>query len=203
MEGRLHRWLHRLAEWSGIAALVHYFHRQHDGHRLGKFLYRVRHAPSYPVAVALLAMISAGTGLYPFGPVIVAATVFAPDRWRTIYLGASLGAAVGGALCAVVVETAGIQMVDSVFPEIRHHAYWERSAYWIGEHGALALAAIAALPVPQMPALIVSALGELNPVAIGGALFIGKLIKYGLYVGAVRLVLATIHHVQHAHHHDP
>lgn len=201
MDGKWRRGLHRLAEFTGIAALVRHFHQQHeghkDGHRIGRILYRIRHARIYPVAVAILAMVSAGTGLYPFGPVIVAATVFAVERWRSVYLSSCLGAAFGAALCALVIQTVGIGIVDTAFPEIRQNAYWERSAYWIGQHGALALTVIAALPVPQMPALIVSALGQLHPVAIAIALFFGKVLKYGVYVGAVRLVMASMHHVRH------
>lgn len=183
--------------------MVRHFHRQHEGEqggqRISRILYRIRHARIYPLVVGGLAVISAGTGLYPFGPVIVAATVFAVERWRSIYLGAALGAATGAALCALVVQVAGISMVDAAFPEVRQHAYWERSTYWIGRHGALAMGVIAALPVPEMPALIASALAQLHPLTIGVAIFLGKLVKYGVYISAVRLVMATMHH---AHHDD-
>ncbi len=198
MNGRLAGWVHRAAEVTGLAAVVAHFHRHgHAGQSspLGRLLYRVRHAQAYPVAVALLALISAATGLYPYGPVIIAAVVFAPERWRSSYLAACSGAALGGMACALLVETLGLGLVDGFFPEARQHEFWERSAYWIGHHGALALAVIGALPLPQMPALLVAALGDLNPLAIGAALFVGKLVKYGAYILATRVVLAALHRV--------
>ncbi|MBK7901422.1 MAG: hypothetical protein KA603_04270 [Azonexus sp.] len=199
MNGPLARWVHRAAEASGIAALVAHFHRhgrqEGEASRLGKMLYRARHSRAYPLAVALLAAVSAATGLYPYGPVIIAAVVFAPERWRSSYLAACVGAALGGMVTALLVETLGLGLVDSVFPGARAHEFWERSAYWIEQHGPLALAAIAALPLPQMPALLVSALGDLNPLAIGAALFAGKLVKYGAYILATRVVLAALHRV--------
>ena len=199
MNGPVARWVHRVAEVTGIAAAVVHFHRySRDGgeaSRIGRLLYRVRHSPLYPLTVALLALVSAGTGLYPYGPVIIAATVFAPDRWRSSYLAACAGTAARRMACALVLQTVGFNLVDEWFPGIREHEFWEQSAYWIGRHGAAALAAIGALPVPQMPALIVSALGNLHPVAIGLALFSGKLVKYGVYILATRVVLSALHRV--------
>lgn len=195
----LTRCLHRLAVLSGVHALVAHFQRhRHAAEQLdpgSRLLWRVRHARRYPLAVGLFALISAGTGLYPFGPVLVAATVFAPRRWKSVYLGAVCGAVLGGMLCAALVQGLGMQAVDWAFADIRQHEFWSLSAWWIHRHGSLALAVIAALPVPQMPALIVAALAELHPLTIGAALCVGKLVKYGVYVLVVQLLLRALREV--------
>ncbi len=195
----LTRWLHRLAVLSGVQALVAHFQRhRHAAEQLdpgSRLLWRVRHSRWYPLAVGLFALISAGTGLYPFGPVLVAATVFAPQRWRSVYFGALCGAALGGMLCAALVQGLGVQVIDWAFADIRQHEFWSLSAWWIQRHGSLALAVIAALPVPQMPALIVAALADLHPLTIGAALCAGKIVKYGVYVLAVKLLLRALREV--------
>ena len=196
---RLMRWGHRLAERSGLVQLVAYYSASlHSEQKLSagsRLLFRIRHGAAYPLLVALLAVLSAGTSLYPFGPVIVAATVFAPQRWLGVIVGATLGAACGATGLSFFVRLLGIGLVDTYFPEVRQSTMWSHSEYWIGQHGGLAIAAIAALPVPQMPALILAALSEMSLVTLALAMLAGKLVKYSLYVGGVRIVLRTIRQV--------
>jgi len=190
-------WLHRFAARCGIERLALHLHHHRDTpeklNRGSRMLFRIRHSAWYPAAIFLMAMISAGTGLYPVGPPLVAATVFAPQRWRAIYLFAALGAATGAMLCATLVQTSGISLIDTMFPDIRQHDWWEKSRYWIDLHGPIALAVIAGLPVPEMPALLLTALAEVPPPAIWAAIFCGKLFKYGIYIAATVAVVTAIH----------
>ena len=54
-------------------------------------------------------------------------------------------------------------------------------SHWISRYGWVALLAFAALPVPQMPVLLLSALSHISLAKIAVAILIGKLIKYGIY----------------------
>jgi membrane protein YqaA with SNARE-associated domain len=137
---------------------------------------------SYPIVVGLLAAISAGSGLYPFGPVLIAAIVIAPRRWLWVYLASCIGAVVGVLVLAGMVELYGISVVDSMFPGLEHRSDWLRYTHWISHYGWVALMAFAALPIPQMPVLLLSALSHINLILIAVAVLIGKLIKYGIYV---------------------
>ncbi|MGE5472429.1 MAG: hypothetical protein ACM3X0_16665 [Bacteroidota bacterium] len=196
---RLLRWLHRLAVHSGLVRLVNFYtaglHAESKLQGGSRVLFRIRHSSWYPLLVAGLAVVSAGTSLYPFGPVIVAATVFAPNRWRGVIIGSALGATVGATAFVLLVHNLGLGLVDGLFPQLRLSSVWEYSAYWIAEHGSPALGAIAALPVPQMPALILAALSDMGVVNIALALLVGKAIKYTVYVLGVLLVLRSIRHV--------
>ncbi|KXB30071.1 hypothetical protein AT959_11875 [Dechloromonas denitrificans] len=196
---RLMRWVHRLAERSGLVPLVAYYtaslHSEKKLNAGSRLLFRIRHGAAYPLLVALLAILSAGTSLYPFGPVIVAATVFAPQRWLGVIVGATLGAVCGATGLTFFIRWLGLGLLDAYFPEIRQSAMWSHSEYWIGQYGELAIAAIAALPVPQMPALVLAALGEMSLATLALALLAGKLLKYSLYVGGVLVVLQAIRHV--------
>src|SRR5574343_1105575 len=125
---RLMRLVHGLAERSGLAQMVAFYlnglHAEHKRSRGGRWLFRIRRSHGYAVAVGLLAVLSAGTSLYPFGPVIVGATVFAPGRWRGVILGATLGAAIGAKTFVVVVQNMSDGMVYDWFPGIRTHSIW-------------------------------------------------------------------------------
>ena len=196
---RLMRWVHRLAMRSGLIRLVDFYLAGLNAERKlnagSRLLFGIRHSAWYPLLVGGLAVISAATSLYPFGPIIVAATVFAPNRWRGVIVGAALGAVIGASAFALLVQSYGVGLVDRFFPLLRESAIWEHSAYWINHHGSLALAAIAALPVPQMPAMILAALSEMGLLSITLALLVGKTLKYTVYVLGVLLVLRAIRHV--------
>jgi len=58
---------------------------------------------------------------------------------------------------------------------------WLQASAWLSEWGLYALFAIAALPLPQTPAVAFAALVPLSPPGVFAALFLGKLVKYGLY----------------------
>jgi membrane protein YqaA with SNARE-associated domain len=158
-----------------------------------RILTGVQHSRIYPVVVSLLAAVSAGTGLYPFGPVLTAAIVIAPRRWRQIYIASCLGATAGVLVFAWTVEFYGLPVVDSMFPGIQQRSDWLRYTHWISRYGWIALLVFAALPAPQMPVLLLSALSQMGLAKIAAAVFIGKLIKYGIY-GVV--VLAALKVVQ-------
>ena len=196
---RLLRWLHGLAVRSGLARLVERYldglKAEHKLDRRSRLLFRIRNSPAYPLLLAALSIVSAATSLYPFGPVIIAATVFAPGRWRSVIVAATLGAVAGAAAFAALAHAVGPEVVDGWFPGLRQSAVWADSAQWIGRHGVLALATITALPVPQMPALILAALGDMGLPAIILALLLGKGIKYTLYVLGVLLVLRALRRV--------
>ena len=155
-------------------------------------LHGLQLSPLYPVLVALLALVSAGTGLYPYGPVLAAFVVFAPERWRSIYLAACLGSAAGSMILAHTVQIVGGHLIADYFPGLEHSGRWMRAEKWVLAYGAWGLAAIAALPLPQLPPLLILALAKTPTWLIGLAILAGKLLKYGFYVLSVQLILKAI-----------
>lgn len=84
-------------------------------------------------------------------------------------------------------------MVESMFPGIEQRTDWLRYSHWISRYGWVALLVFAALPVPQMPALLLSALSHISLPKIAVVILIGKLIKYGIYGIVVLSALKSIH----------
>ena len=74
-----------LLEKSGLKDVIERHHRDaaHGQARPGwrGVLHGSRLSIVYPLLVGLLAVVSAGTGLYPYGPVLIAAVLIAPERW--------------------------------------------------------------------------------------------------------------------------
>ena len=198
-----HAWVASFLRRSGLHTLVERYHReaeQFEARPRGgmeatwqSWLYRLRISFAFPLLVSVLALISAGTGLYPYGPVLVAAVVFAPQRWRSTYFAATLGAAMGAMVLAFAVQHFGERMITEYFPGLEHSEQWMQAEQWIETYGVMVLAAIAALPLPQLPPLLILSLTKTSPALIGLAILIGKLCKYGAYILAVQLILKAIH----------
>lgn len=186
--------------------MVEQHHHGNQSHKVGdhartenrwkSFLNVSRQSRAYPVLVGLLALISAGTSFYSFGPVLVAAIIIAPERWRSTYIAACSGAAVGATLLAFMVQTIGGHLIAVYFPGLEHSVDWLRADQLIRTYGILSLVAIAALPIPQLPPLLILALANKSPWLIGLAILVGKLCKYGLYILGVRLILQAMHRRQ-------
>lgn len=132
-------------------------------------------------------MVSAFTGLYAFGPIYILAIVISPARWKTLYIASCIGATVGVLILAGMVEYFGPHIVESFFPGLEQRSDWIQYTHWISKYGWIALMIFAALPIPQMPVLFLSALSNISLAKIAIAILIGKLVKYGVY-GAVTVV---------------
>ncbi len=183
------------------AAVERYRHKREQQQNAGanpsrfawtSVLHGLRLSPLYPVLAGLLALISAGTGLYPFGPVLAAFVAFAPERWRSIYLAACLGSAAGSMVLAHTVQIVGGHLIAEYFPGLEHSQRWISAERWMLAYGPWGLAGIAALPLPQLPPLLILALAKTPTALIGLAILAGKLLKYGVYVLSVQMILMAI-----------
>lgn len=190
MRDRFHQLLRRMAGGFGLPPPER--GRPGAGNRWLPLLERVRHARAYPFVIGLLAMVSAATGLYPFGPVLAAAVLVAPRRWWGTYLAACAGAVAGVLALAGMVQAYGLPWVAGLFPGIEQSAEWRRYTDWAGRYGWLALALVAALPLPQIPVLVLSALSHIGLGKIAAAVLLGKLVKYGLYGASVLALLRVV-----------
>jgi len=93
----------------------------------------------------------------------------------------SLGSATGGLILYWVFYYLGWSQIIAVYPELMQSKLWSDATRWVSAYGTWALLGIAALPLPQTPALIFTAILPLPALHVFLALFIGKLLKYGFY----------------------
>ena len=159
---------------------------------LGAVLLAAGNRKTFPVIVGLMAVVSAATGLYPFLPVLIAAVAIAPSRWRAIYLASVLGAATGAGLLASAIQLLGNELLARGFVRVGTLPHWLEAGQLVRSYGDYALAMVAALPVPQMPVLIVLALAKTSPWAVAAAVLVGKLAKYGVYIFGTELLFKAV-----------
>ena len=143
---------------------------------------RVRaHGPMYAPFVGLLAFLVTLSMSIPFGSLLAVSVLLAPRRWRLIVLCSSLGSAAGGMVLYLVFHHLGWTQLVAQYPEIARTAIWGNTSRWLAAYGVVALFAVAATPIPQTPAVLFAAISRFPAGEVLLALFLGKLLKYGLY----------------------
>lgn len=140
-----------------------------------------------PALTGLLALVQTATLSLPVTAVVVPAVLIARPQWKSIVLQAAFGSALGATLLVMVFHDWGWQAINAAFPTLLGSPAGQHVVAWVGKWGLLGLFAIAALPVPQAPALVFFALGQPVALQILVALLAGKLIKYGVVAGATVL----------------
>ena len=150
-----------------------------ESHLLQKLQHAARHR-FMPALVGALAFALTVSMTVPVTSALVPAVLLSPRRWRSVALQAAFGSALGATLLVLLFHHLGWAQLHAQFPAMLDSATWQRAIAWTVAYGAIALFAIAALPLPQTPALIFFAITEPPVAQIFLAVFLGKLIKYFL-----------------------
>ena len=149
--------------------------------RLRPLLELAHNSRTYPLTVGGLAFFATfGAGVF-FAPLMVLAVLLDRRRWLAMGFCAAIGSTAASVLLFLLFRWLGLGLLTVIAPNLPQSAEWARSTAWLQDYGAPALLLVAAIPFPQMPALIVAALAglPLGPVAL--ALLAGKLAKCGAY----------------------
>lgn len=159
------------------------------GHNLGVHRWVTRLSPYaerpwFPPLAGLLAAAATLSLSVPVGPVLVALVALNPRRWRAVVVWSVLGSAVAGALFTHLLGHFGGAWINERLPQLAASKHWHTLVAWVSDYGFVTLAAIAASPFSQTPALILAALLGLPWLDVLGALVLGKGLKYSV-VGAI------------------
>lgn len=165
-----------------------------------------------PLAGALSATATLSLSV-PVGPLLIALVALNPRRWRAVVLWSVLGSAVAGALFTHLLGHFGGAWIDDRLPQLASSKHWHYLVAWVSSFGFITLAAIAASPFAQTPALILAALLGLPWPEVFGALLLGKGLKYsivgavtahttGATTAAVPAIGAAIHAAEQSHDDD-
>ncbi len=137
-------------------------------------------SPLFPLLGGVLAFVATLSLTIPVVPVLTALVVMNRARWRAITFWAVLGSASGGALFTHLLGHFGAAFLQARMPQLVASSHWQHTVDWVATYGMVTLAAIAALPVAQSPALVLAAILGMPWYHVFGALLIGKALKYGL-----------------------
>jgi membrane protein YqaA with SNARE-associated domain len=138
-------------------------------------------APAYALIVAVLAFVLTISMTIPAASILIGAVLLRRARWAELVVVASLGSAAGGVVLYLVFHHWGWSQVAAAYPDLVQSRAWADATRWVAAYGTWALLVIAALPLPQTPALIFTAVSRLPVEEVFLALLMGKLVKYGFY----------------------
>jgi membrane protein YqaA with SNARE-associated domain len=156
----------------------HHFKRLEELAR--RWLAALRASPWYVPAVGLMACAATTSMSVPVTTILIIAVLVDARRWRWSCLSASLGSAVGAAFLVVGFYQLGWSQIYALFPDFAASESWQRVTRWVQEYGVVALAWIAALPLPQTPALVLCGVSKLPITGVFVAVLLGKLVKYAV-----------------------
>ena len=138
----------------------------------------------FPPLAAALSAAATLSMLVPVGPLLTALVALNPRRWRALVVWSVLGSAVAGALFTHLLGHFGGAWINVRLPQLAASKHWHFLVTWVSSYGFVTLAAIAASPFTQTPALMLAALLGLPWPIVFAALLLGKGLKYSV-IGAV------------------
>ena len=138
----------------------------------------------FPPLTAALSAAATFSLTVPVGPMLMALVALNPRRWRAIVVWSVLGSALAGTLFTHLLGHFGSASINERLPQLAASKHWHYLVSWVSSYGFVTLAAIAASPFAQTPALILAALLGLPWPEVFAALLLGKGLKYSL-IGAV------------------
>lgn len=143
-------------------------------------LQRAAGRPWLPALVGVLACALTATMTVPVTSALIPAVLLSPRRWRAIALQAACGSALGATFLVWLFHDLGWEQLRLLHPGLLEAPGWQRVVDWMGEYGIVALFAVAALPLPQTPALVFCAIAALPAAHVFLAILGGKILKYGV-----------------------
>jgi membrane protein YqaA with SNARE-associated domain len=141
-----------------------------------------RRTRGLPAWLGVLAFLATVTVMVPVSTLVMLTALLQPRRWVASALWASAGASVGGMLIVMATTAWGLPFIEALLPEWLPKLDEVRPL--IAQWGVWGLAALAATPLPQTPALLLWGLLGLGGGAAGLSLLLGKLLKYSLVAAA-------------------
>ncbi len=153
--------------------------------KLGSLVERGTTSYAYPTFVGLTALAFTISMSIPFGSVQAVAVLLDRRRWRAISLWSSVGSSVGAVAIYLAFHHWGWAQFVEAYPDTANSKGWQDATTWVSRYGAYALFVIAALPLPQTPALMFASIYRMPVLEVWLAILLGKLFKYGLYGGIV------------------
>jgi membrane protein YqaA with SNARE-associated domain len=131
--------------------------------------------------IGAIAVILTVSMTIPFASILIAAVLLRRNRWKEIVLASSIGSATGGVILYLIFHHLAWSQIVAAYPDLTQSKAWTDATQWVSLYGTWALLGIAAMPLPQTPALVFTAISQLPIGEVFLALFFGKLLKYGVY----------------------
>lgn len=140
----------------------------------------------YLPLLSLLAILDNFLVVIPTDGILISSSMLKPHKWLYFSLFVGIGSAIGALILAYIIQLYGIQVVETMFPDIQSSSAWIRTQKFFDEYGLWLLFAVAATPFTQQPAIILAVLAGIPLVQIFLVSLAGRTLKFIImaYVGS-------------------
>lgn len=140
----------------------------------------------YLPVLSVLAFLDNFLVVVPTDGILISSSMLKPQKWFFFALFVAIGSAVGALGLAYIIEIYGIQIVESLFPNIQASVAWIRTQTFFEQYGLWLLFAVAITPFTQQPAIILAVLAGVPVIQIFIIELIGRFLKFCLmaYLGS-------------------
>ncbi len=156
-------------------------------HRVRALAHRViehaaRHAPTGHgyATLAAISVLATWSLTIAVGPFLMAFCAAARTRWRAFTLIATLATALAAVALVRALDVGFAPWIAAQAPELMQSVAWARLQGWIEQWGLAAMLLWLALPLPQVPFVLLAALLHVPSWAIFVAFVFGKGLKYAV-----------------------
>ena len=132
-------------------------------------------------ALGFFAFIDLFIMIIPTEGILITTTMLRPKRWWAIALWLCTSSALGALCLAVVSSWFGPPIVQYLFGDISLNQGWLQAEQTIRSYGPWALIAIVISPLPQHPAIVISALAKMPLPLLFAMVWLGRALKYGVF----------------------
>lgn len=149
------------------------------------------HKLALPI-MALYGLIGNVVEVVPVSWVLSVFVALNPKQWKLFVISGVLGATIGVMVLTWMFHRWGLSWIIDRYPNLVNSSGWQSAELWVAQYGVLTLAVLAASPIALTPALAACGLMKMPILWAGGAVFIGKIGKYGVVaMVAKRAALAS------------
>lgn len=132
----------------------------------------------YAPVIGLLAAADLFLVVVPTDGLLISAVMLSPRRWIYTAFMVSLGSALGCLLLAYLLQQHGMPLLQHIVPGIEHHSAWTWTNNLMNQWGSWAIFLIALSPLMQHPAIALAALAGMPVTKIFALAFGGRILKY-------------------------
>ena len=136
--------------------------------------------PWYLPLIATLGGLDLFVLVIPTDGLLISYVMLRPKTWIRAFILTSLGCAIGALALAILIQSGAEWFTYEKLSQSVGADTWQWVDGFVENHGTLALGALAILPIPQFPGIVVAALMGMPLSSIFISVLVGRLLKFAV-----------------------
>lgn len=138
----------------------------------------------YPFVIGVLAGLDNLIVVVPTDGILISSILLQPKKWLRFALAITIGSSLGGLVLAYLLQIHGLPLIETYYPSLLLTKSWMWTEKLFDSYGLIVLFVVAAAPVMQHPAIVLTALSGEHLGKILVVMLIGRSLKY-LFFGFI------------------